>query len=257
MIVAGIDAGSRAIKVALLDTTGKKVLALGIMDQGINQQKLAEGLLLKTLRQAKLNRKDIRHIVATGYGRNKIDLADTTSTEITCHAKGVLHQHKKARTVIDIGGQDSKVIKIDASGKVHDFMMNDRCAAGTGRFLEIVADRLKIPINRIDRAIKHAHTPCVISSTCVVFAESEIVGLLAQGERPENIIAGIQNSIATRMHAMSGSQLHEPIIFTGGVALIPGMSKAISKALERKITIADNPQFTGAIGASLAACELE
>ncbi len=255
MICAGIDAGSRAIKVALVDADTLDVIGHGVTDQGVRQEVLAIELLDRVLAKVGAIRADLHRTIATGYGRDAIPLADTTITEITCHARGVHHQRPETRTIIDIGGQDSKLLHLAENGHVRDFAMNDRCAAGTGRFLEVVADKLEIELKQIGSVAATAQNPVSISSTCVVFAETEIIGLLSSGESSENIVAGVQTAIATRTAAMAGRRITAPIIFTGGVALIPGMDHALSKALDSPVRIADTPQFTGALGAAILAAE--
>ena len=197
----------------------------------------------------------VERIVGTGYGRNALDWADEVVTEITCHARGVKHLHPEARSIIDIGGQDSKMIFLDASGTVRDFVMNDRCAAGTGRFLEVVSGRLEIGLESLGARAALATEPVSISSMCVVFAETEIIGLLATGETPENIIAGVQKSIARRIVSMAGRTIEGPVLFTGGVALIPGMDKVFAEALDFPVGISTCPQMTGAIGAAITAAK--
>jgi (R)-2-hydroxyacyl-CoA dehydratese activating ATPase len=255
MICAGIDAGSRTIKVVLMDAESRKILATGITDQGIEQDKLAYELFKKILKKNGSNKKDVASIVATGYGRNAVSFADTTITEITCHAVGVHHLVPDVKTVIDIGGQDSKLIKLDGKGKVRDFAMNDRCAAGTGCFLEVVARRLNVELDSLGAIAAKSRTPAAISSMCVVFADTEITGLLASGALLEDIIAGVQKAIACRVTAMAGNSVDQPVIFTGGVALIPGMQSALQDALGHKIKVSPHPQMTGALGAAILACE--
>jgi (R)-2-hydroxyacyl-CoA dehydratese activating ATPase len=252
MVVAGIDAGSRAIKAALMDGGGE-ILAKGVADQGVAQEALALGLIESLLAERDLTRDDLTQVVATGYGRNIVAFADRTVTEITCHAHGVRHVAPDARTIIEIGGQDSKVIKLDGQGAVQDFMMNDRCAAGTGRFLEVVADRLQVGLEALGELAGRSTSPAAISSMCVVFAETEIIGLLAAGAEPEDIVAGVQNAIAKRLSAMAGRSVDEPVVFTGGVALVSGMTEAVASVLNRPVRIVPDPQFTGAIGAALLA----
>jgi predicted CoA-substrate-specific enzyme activase len=254
MICAGIDAGSRAIKVVLLDTDGYNVVASGTADQGVEQETLALGLLEQALADSGLTRGDISRTVATGYGRNIISFADTTITEITCHASGVRHVVAGAMTIIEIGGQDSKLIRLNAHGAVRDFAMNDRCAAGTGRFLEVVAARLGVGLDKLGEMAQRSLKAASISSTCVVFAETEIIGLLAAGSRPEDIVAGVQRSIASRVAAMVGRTMDPPIVFTGGVALIPGMDVALQSTLGHPVAVAPEPMMTGALGAALLAC---
>jgi (R)-2-hydroxyacyl-CoA dehydratese activating ATPase len=255
MICAGIDAGSRAIKVALVDSDTLALVGKGVVNQGVHQKDLAATLLDQVLQDAGATRTDICSTVATGYGRNAVALADTTITEITCHARGVHHQQSEARTVVDIGGQDSKLLHLSDGGYVRDFAMNDRCAAGTGRFLEVVAEKLEIALVDIGSLAAAADAPASISSMCVVFAETEIIGLLAAGESPANIVAGVQSSIATRTATMGGGQIAPPVVFTGGVAMIPGMDQALADALGCSVGIAENPQHTGALGAAILAAE--
>jgi predicted CoA-substrate-specific enzyme activase len=252
MIVAGIDAGSRAIKVVLMEAVSRAVLGTARGDQGVEQDRLATALL-EGLVGAHGDGRRPGYVVATGYGRSLVSAADTTITEITCHARGVRELVPEVRTVVEVGGQDSKVIRLEADGSVRDFMMNDRCAAGTGRFLEVVAARLGVGIDRLGELAASSSRPAAISSTCVVFAETEIIGLLASGARPEDIVAGVQHSIASRVVAMTGRSAGEPIVFTGGVALVPGMREALQAVLTRPVLIAPDPQMTGALGAALLA----
>jgi predicted CoA-substrate-specific enzyme activase len=253
MIYAGIDAGSRAIKVVLIGDDGFEIIAQGQVDQGIEQDKLACRLFEQVLMETGAGRSDVRRIVATGYGRNAVPIADTTITEITCHAVGVRHLVPDVMTVIDIGGQDSKLMRLDRNGKVRDFAMNDRCAAGTGRFLEVVADRLGLSLGDLGPMAARSHSPAAISNMCVVFAETEIIGLLAGGRAREDIVAGVQTAIAARIVAMAGRHAELPIVFTGGVARISGMETALQVALGQLVAVSPEPQMTGALGAALLA----
>ena len=253
MICAGIDAGSRAVKIVLLESPTRRILATAVADQGVQQDKLAARLYTQLLEENNLRESEVSRIVATGYGRSIISFANTTVTEITCHAAGVRRHVADARTIVDIGGQDSKLLHLDADGKVRDFAMNDRCAAGTGRFLEIVANRLDLPLADLGRLAAQSRQPAQISSMCVVFAETEIIGLLASGADPADIVAGVINAIAHRTAAMAPHTPNGPVIFTGGVALVPGMDKALADALQSKVAICPNPQITGALGAALIA----
>lgn len=253
MITAGIDAGSRAIKAVLLNRETKEVIAHGVVDQGLNQAELAEQLLNDLLSSAGHSRDDLKFTVATGYGRDTMGFANMSVTEITCHGYGVFHMHPEAKTVVDIGGQDSKVLRLGNRGRVKDFVMNDRCAAGTGRFLEVVSERLEVPLEDLGKISNGAGNPSTISSMCVVFAETEIVGLMAQGESQENIVAGVCNSIASRVTSMAGKKVEEPILFAGGVSRIEGMADVLTKTVGKTVSVADNPQITGALGAALIA----
>ena len=252
-IYAGIDAGSRTIKVALLDAARGRIVATGVADQGVQQDALAAELFDRTLREKDLARQDVGFVVATGYARSIVSAADTTITEITCHAWGVRRGVPDAATIVEIGGQDSKLIRLSADGTVRDFAMNDRCAAGTGRFLEMVAQRLDVPLESLGDLARRSQKPAAISSMCVVFAETEIISLLAAATEPEDIVAGVQAAIASRVTAMVGRNVTPPVVFTGGVALIPGMDAALAAALGCQITIAPDPQMTGAVGAALLA----
>jgi len=256
MICAGIDAGSRAIKVVLLDAESLEVIASGVRDQGIEQEALARQLFEALLEENDHRRNEVSRIVATGYGRNLLSFADTTITEITCHARGVRHLVPDATTIIEIGGQDSKLIRLNPKGVVRDFAMNDRCAAGTGRFLEIIAARLGLDLQALGEMANRSRSPAAISSMCVVFAETEIIGLLATGNPPEDIVAGVQRAIAARVAAMAGRSLESPIIFTGGVAMIPGMTGALESALGHPVAVAPQPLMTGALGAAILAARL-
>jgi predicted CoA-substrate-specific enzyme activase len=253
MIYAGIDAGSRTIKIVLIDSENMHVIAKGLTDQGVRQDKLTSELFEDILADSSIDRKDVAAIVATGYGRAAVSIADTTITEITCHAAGVCRLVPRAKTIIDIGGQDSKLLRLDGDGKVRDFAMNDRCAAGTGRFLEVVAQRLGVELGSLGKLAAESRNPAAISSMCVVFAETEITGLLADGKAPRDIVAGVQAAIAGRIVSMAGRNIDLPVIFTGGVAMISGMDEALESALGKTITVSPDPQMTGALGAAILA----
>ena len=254
MICAGIDAGSRAIKAVLIDADSLAVVASGTMDQGVQQDALARQLFEELLTGSGLGPEAVSRTVATGYARNTVSFADTTITEITCHACGVRRLVPDAMTVVDIGGQDSKLIRLNERGSVRDFVMNDRCAAGTGSFLEVVAGRLGLTLRELGELAGSSLKPAAISSMCVVFAETEILGLLAAGASVEDIVGGVQASIAMRISAMAGRSVGLPVVLTGGVAMIPGMDAALESTLRQPISIAPEPQMTGALGAAILAC---
>jgi predicted CoA-substrate-specific enzyme activase len=198
----------------------------------------------------------LNKVVATGYGRNSVDFADKAVTEIICHATGAYFLNPLVRSVVDIGGQDSKAIVLDAHGKVKDFAMNDKCAAGTGRFLEVMARALEVDLDLFGETSLRADNPARISSLCTVFAESEVISLIAKGETRENIIAGIHESVASRVAALANRVgVKQPIMMTGGVAKNIG----IVKALEVKfgpMEISASAQVNGAIGAAVIASKL-
>jgi predicted CoA-substrate-specific enzyme activase len=253
MISAGIDAGSRSLKVALFDSERRQILGCGLADQGLEQERLAADLLERVCREARLDRAAVRGIVATGYGRNAIRFADTTITEITCHARGAHHLAPEVRALIEIGGQDSKFMALEEGGRVRDFAMNDRCAAGSGRFLEVVAGRLGVGLERLGELSLNSRKAALISSMCVVFAETEIIGLLAEGVPAEEIAAGVQKAIAQRVAVLAGRSIKRPIGFTGGVALQSGMVRALEEALACAVQVLPQPQYTGALGAAILA----
>lgn len=253
MLGVGIDAGSRATKIVLMDIDSLEAVASGSIEQGIKHNDLAMELLDRLLIDNGFTKSDIERVVATGYGRNAISIADTTITEITCHARGVIHVVPEARTVVEIGGQDSKLLKLTEQGTVQDFAMNDRCAAGTGRFLEVIASQLGVRLEDLGEMSVKSTSPASISSMCIVFAETEIIGLLASGTAPEDIVAGVQNSIATRIATMAGKSITPPVVFTGGVAMVSGMDRALEHVLSYPVKIAPNPQMTGALGAAILA----
>lgn len=253
MITAGIDAGSRTTKAILWDAERCQVLASGVADQTVDPAGLAQRLFARLLDEAKLERDDVACTVATGYGRNVVRFADRTVTEITCHAAGIRRVMPGVRTFIEIGGQDSKVVHLDAKGAVRHFAMNDRCAAGSGRFLEAAAVQLGGSIEEFGALAARCETHAVISSMCVVFAETEIIGLLSSGVPAADIASGVQAAIAARIAGMFRETEDLPIAFTGGVALVPGMAAALEAALQTPIHVAPDPLMTGALGAALIA----
>ena len=253
MITAGIDAGSRALKIVLWDAARQRPAAQGVRDQGPDHDAQARALLEELLAEAHLTRPDLARIVATGYGRQIVSAADTTVTEITCHALGVRRHVPDAATIVEIGGQDAKLLRLNRDGTVRDFAMNDRCAAGTGRFLEMLAARLRVPLEALGDLARRAEAPAPVTSVCVVFAETEIIGLVASGMRPEAIVAGVEAAVASRVAAMLGREALPPVLFTGGVARVSGMADALASALGVPVTVSPEPQFTGALGAALLA----
>lgn len=253
MVFAGIDIGSLATKAVVLKNG--KIIGYSIISSRIEQRRAGGQALEDALYKANYKRKDIKYIVATGYGRNYFPSANKTVTELTCHAMGAYCLNPDVRTVLDIGGQDSKVIKIDECGKMIDFVMNDKCAAGTGRFLEVMSDTLGVELEEMGEVSLRAKRPYSLNSTCTVFAETEIVSLITSGAKKEDIIAGLHNSIAKRVGNMAKNLgVQEKIIFVGGVAKNIGVRKALEKYLGIKFVVNRiDPQINGALGAALAA----
>jgi (R)-2-hydroxyacyl-CoA dehydratese activating ATPase len=254
MIAAGIDIGSIMTKGALID--GDRLLAMRINFTGYNAEKAGQKIFEDLLEEAGIAQDDVGNIVATGYGRNQVPFADRVMTEIICHAAGAVFSLPGVRTVIDIGGQDSKVILVDDRGKVANFAMNDKCAAGTGRFLEVMARVLEVSLDDFGGMSQKALAPARISSTCTVFAESEVISLISKGESRENIIAGIHDSVAARVASLAGRVgCVEPVVMTGGVALNGGIVRAMEEKLRVSIQVLETAQLNGAIGAAVMARE--
>jgi len=207
-----------------------------------------------TLKKSGDNFKNLSSIVATGYGRINVPFADKSITEITCHALGANWLNPGTRTVIDIGGQDSKVISIDENGRVVDFIMNDKCAAGTGRFLEVMAQALGVKTEELGNESLKSKKKITISSMCTVFAESEVISLVAEGCAKEDIIRGLHKAISNRICSMACRlRLENIITLTGGVAKNTGMVQALKKRLKAKVYVPEEPQIVGALGAAIAA----
>lgn len=255
MLVAGIDAGSNTVKVVLLE--GNQILSTRVAKAGANSLSVVNASIEKALKDHGRKIEELVSIVATGYGRDNISFATSQATEIFCHAAGVVRSMPQVRTVIDIGGQDSKVIHLDDSGQVIDFVMNDKCAAGTGRFIEMLAMALETPLDQMGPLSIKAKDEIKISNTCTVFAESEVISYLAKGIPREEIISGVHHSIVTRILAMTRlRKMHGDICFTGGVAKNIGVVRWMEKELGRPLSIPEEPQLTGAIGAAMIALEM-
>ena len=252
-IYIGIDSGSTSTNVAALDDDGR-LAAWCIVRTGARAGTAAEKALADVKRSLGKDAECIRRIVATGYGREFISFADSTKTEISCHARGAHYADPKARTVIDIGGQDSKVICLDEDGNVMNFVMNDKCAAGTGRFLEMMAQTLEMDMDTIGSRGLKWKKDLTISSTCTVFAESEVVGLIAENTAADDIIHALNKSVASRaIGLVRRVQGKGPYMMTGGVAKNTGVAKEIERRLGEKLAVMEHPDLIGAIGAALFA----
>lgn len=253
---AGVDVGSLGTKTVIL--VDGKIAGHSLLRTGIRSVENGLEGIERALEDANLKREDIKYIVGTGYGRVSAPYADKSITEISCHAKGANYLHPATRTIVDMGGQDCKAIRVDKDGNVVDFAMNDKCAAGTGRFLEVMANVFKVDISELGPLALKATKVIPISSTCTVFAESETVSLLARGEQPENIIIGVHHAIASRILGMfSRVGIESDVFFSGGVAKNVGMRKALEDVLG--VTLAqpeEDPQLVGAIGAAVFAQNL-
>lgn len=227
-----------------------------LLTTGVNNRASAEESLEKALMMARVKRKEVNKIVATGYGRSNIPFADKQVTEISCHSRGVHTLLPAGRTVIDVGGQDSKVIKIDRQGRVVDFLMNDKCAAGTGRFLEVMARALETDLAEMVVLARSCDKNVPISSTCTVFAESEVISCLASGYAKNEIIRGLFEAVVDRLEGMAVRVGLEPeIVMTGGVALNSAIVEALANRLKQTVYVLEKPQLAGAYGAALIAAD--
>jgi predicted CoA-substrate-specific enzyme activase len=256
-IVAGIDVGSLTTKVVFLDAEEKGgILSSRIVRSGSAFRTAVENAVNEALESAGLRIEDIRHAVSTGYGREIVALSNSRVTEITCHARGAKHLFPDGHTVIDIGGQDSKVIRMDDRGGVANFAMNDKCAAGTGRFLEVMASALEVDISGMGELSAQSEKQVKVSSMCTVFAESEVISLLSKECNKADIAAAIHEAIARRITAMVGQVgLKEKVVMVGGVAKNTGVVRSLEKMLGTSFLIPQEPQITGALGAALIAAE--
>ena len=256
-IAAGVDVGSTQTKaVVMSDNGGVQILARALVDTGANVQRAAERAFDKCCQEAGLNSSAVGFVVGTGYGRYKIAFGNTQMTEITCHAKGAGFLCPGTRTVIDMGGQDSKAISVGVNGEVLDFVMNDKCAAGTGRFLANSAEVMGISLDEVGPLSLEAKHPVKIATVCTVFVESDILSYLAQGRTGADILGGVHTAIAKRTLSLARRLTIEPeITMTGGVARNIGMVKALEQVLGQKIQVSPDAQFIGAVGAALFALE--
>lgn len=249
----GIDSGSTTTNVVILDSN-RKIAGSAIVATGARAAQGAQAALEQALAQAHLRREDLTDLVATGYGRAYIGAGDREVTEITCHARGAFFLDPSVRTIIDIGGQDSKAIRIDENGAVRTFAMNDKCAAGTGRFLEMMARTLELSMDEMSRIGLHWKEDITISSMCTVFAESEVVSLIAQNKRTADIVHGLNNAVASKAAALAARvDSTERFMMTGGVASNAGVVRAISEKLGTKLLVVPEHQLCGALGAALLA----
>jgi len=256
VVTVGLDIGSLSTKAIVLN--GKNnILSYIIKLTSGDSKKAAEEVFDEALKKARVSKEDINYTVATGYGRDNVSFAEKTVTEITCHALGAYFIFPETRTVIDIGGQDSKVIKLSDEGKVSDFAMNDKCAAGTGRFLEVMAQAMGVKLIDLGKFSSQSKKLIPISSMCTVFAESEVVSLVAEGCPKPDIIRGIHEAIAERiLTLLKRIAIGEHVVMTGGVAKNEGVVHALESKLKLKINISAEPQIIGALGAALIAKRL-
>ncbi|OGP54440.1 MAG: 2-hydroxyglutaryl-CoA dehydratase [Deltaproteobacteria bacterium RBG_13_52_11] len=251
---AGIDVGSTMTKAVIL---GNGIIASVIGPTGPEQRRLANKVMEEALNKAGIPFGSITYIVSTGYGRINVPFADKQVTEITCHAKGISSLFPEAKTIIDIGGQDCKAIKINAGGRPNDFIMNDKCAAGSGRFIEVIADTLGIRLDEVGGLSLQAKNPAKISNICTIWAQQEVATRLSEGVPIPDLLAGVHQSLADRISRMVNRlRVEEAIVLTGGGGKNKGLVKALSEQLGHEILVPEEPLITGALGAALVGREI-
>ena len=252
---AGVDIGSLTAKSVIIDPDCN-IVSYRVIQGKIVDEAAALASFRYALDKAHLTEDSIGFLVTTGYGGDMVHFGDKNITEISCHARGAKFLFPDVKTVIDIGGQDSKVISMNGEGKVINFSMNDKCAAGTGRFLEVMAGALGVPLEEMGHFSRKAEDPAPISSICTVFAESEVISLKAKGRSKEDIISGIHEAIGRRMHSMINHVgMVSPAVISGGVAKNVGVVRVLERLLKTEIIIPQEPQIVGALGAALFALE--
>ena len=255
MVVAGVDVGSTQTKAVVLNSNSE-IIARGLVNTGANVVKAAEKAFQMARQLARLEEWEVAYVVGTGYGRYKVTFGDTQITEISCHARGAIGLFPQTRTILDIGGQDTKGIRVNEKGEVVDFCMNDKCAAGTGRFLVAAADVMGITLDELGDVALLSTNPLRITNVCTVFVETEIMSHLSKGKKAEDILAGVHQSIAARsVSLLRRVGLEEEITFTGGVSRNKGMVTALQEKLGTKVNVSEDSQFMGAFGAALFALD--
>ncbi len=252
---AGVDVGSTQTKAVIIDEH-LRIVGRSLIDTGANVVTAAEKAFLAALGQSGIDEEAIEYVVGTGYGRYKVTFGNTQITEISCHARGAVEMFPGTRTVLDMGGQDTKAIRVNEKGEVHDFCMNDKCAAGTGRFLQSAAAALDIPLTELGPVALRAEKSVPISTTCTVFAESEVLSWLGRGKKIEDILLGVHKSIATRsIGLLRRVGIEEQIAFTGGVTRNQGMVVVLNEALGTQMNVSEESHYMGALGAALFAMD--
>jgi len=252
---AGVDVGSTQTKAVIIDEQGR-IVGRSLIDTGANVVQAAENAYNKALEEQEIRETEVEFIIGTGYGRYRVTFGNAQVTEISCHGRGAVHMFPKTRTVLDMGGQDTKAIRVSAVGEIDDFCMNDKCAAGTGRFLGAASSALDIPLGELGATALRYTKPVRISTTCTVFAESEVLSWLGKGKKVEDILWGVHQSIAVRSFSlMRRVGLEEEITFSGGVARNIAMIQAMEDKLEVKLNVSEDSHYMGALGAALYALD--
>jgi (R)-2-hydroxyacyl-CoA dehydratese activating ATPase len=252
---AGVDVGSTQTKAVIIDEAGS-IVARALNATGANVIQAAQTAFSAALEEAGLEERDVEYVIGTGYGRYKVTFGNTQVTEISCHGRGAVHMFPDTRTVVDMGGQDTKAIRVSADGEIVDFCMNDKCAAGTGRFLGAASDALEIPLDELGPTALQGERPVKISTTCTVFAESEVLSWVGKGKRIQDILLGVHQSIAARSAGLLRRVgVEEEVTFTGGVAKNTAMIAALNQRLGVEVNVSEESHYMGALGAALFALD--
>ncbi|MDP7658954.1 MAG: acyl-CoA dehydratase activase [Candidatus Thalassarchaeaceae archaeon] len=252
---AGVDVGSTQTKAVIIDEQ-RGIIGRSLIDTGADVVLAAENAFRIALDDSTLNADDISYVIGTGYGRYKVSFGDDQVTEISCHGRGAVHMFPDTRTVLDMGGQDTKAIAVSDTGEIVDFCMNDKCAAGTGRFLGAASSALDIPLSELGPTALRATRPVRISTTCTVFAESEILSWLGKGKKIEDILMGVHQSISSRsIGLLRRVGINDKVTFTGGVAKNLGMIHVLNENLGLEINVSEDSHYMGALGAALFAMD--
>ncbi|MFC1531163.1 acyl-CoA dehydratase activase [Gemmatimonadota bacterium] len=248
---AGVDVGSTQTKAVVINED-REIVARALTDTGANVMRAAESAFEEALQTSGIRQEEVEYVVGTGYGRYKVTFGNTQVTEISCHGRGAVQMFPGTRTVVDMGGQDTKAISVSADGEIVDFCMNDKCAAGTGRFLGAASSALDIPLEELGPTALRGERPVKISTTCTVFAESEVLSWLGKGKKIEDILLGVHKSIARRSAGLLRRVgVHDEVTFTGGVARNVAMVDTLNERLELKVNVSEESHFMGALGAAL------
>lgn len=252
---AGVDVGSTQTKAVIIDEE-RRIVGRALTDTGANVMLAAEGSFQEALKDSDLREEEVEYIVGTGYGRYKVTFGNTQVTEISCHGRGAVHMFPDTRTVVDMGGQDTKAISVAPTGEIVDFCMNDKCAAGTGRFLGAASSALDIPLERLGPTALEGERPVKISTTCTVFAESEVLSWLGKGKKIEDILLGVHQSIAARSAGLLRRVgINDQVTFTGGVARNTAMIATLNERLGVEVNVSEESHYMGALGAALFALD--
>ena len=252
---AGVDVGSTQTKAVVVDD-GEAIQGRALIDTGANVVRAAEKAFALALADAGLEEYEVGFVIGTGYGRYKVEFGDAQITEIVCHARGAAAMFPGTQTVLDMGGQDTKAIRIQPGGDVIDFCMNDKCAAGTGRFLQSAAAALGLELGDLGPTALNGQRPVSISTTCTVFAESEVLSWLARGKRIEDILLGVHRSIGSRSFGLLRRVgIENEVTFTGGVTRNEAMVDVMNEMLETVLNVSEDSHYMGALGAALFALE--